>query len=311
MGRRSTGNKIDGWINLDKPSGITSTQALTIVKKALNPLKAGHAGTLDPLASGILPLALGEATKTVPYVQDSLKTYEFTVTWGEQRTTDDAEGAVTASSEKRPSRQDIERVLPDFTGDIEQVPPQFSAIKVQGERAYDIAREGEHVELQPRHAYIEYLKIKRHQDGETAFECLCGKGTYVRSLARDIGLKLGCYGYVSALRRTAVGPFTLENAISLDFFQNTEHNPELDKVVLPLQTALDDIPALALKDHEAARLTQGQPLSFIARHDLERLEQAGIELGERQTALALYKGKALALVEVTGPKIQPLRMLNV
>lgn len=311
MGRRKNGNPINGWVNLDKPAGITSTQALAIVKRVLQPLKAGHAGTLDPLASGILPLALGEATKTVPYVQDALKIYEFTVTWGQQRTTDDEEGDVIASSDTRPSREQVEALLPAFIGDVEQVPPQFSAIKVDGERAYDLARDGETVELKSRLVYIETLEIVSHEDGKTAFECLCGKGTYIRSLARDMGLKLGCFGYISALRRAAVGPFTTENAIRLDFFQNPDHKPTLEEVVLPLQTALDDIPALALKEEEAARLKQGQPLSFISKPDLDRLAQAGIEMSEGPTILATYKGKAVALVEVSGPTLQPLRILNV
>lgn len=311
MGRRKNGNNINGWINLDKPVGVTSTQALAIVKRALNPMKAGHAGTLDPLASGILPLALGEATKTVPYVQDALKIYEFTVTWGEQRSTDDAEGTAVASSDARPSREQVEAILPAFIGDIEQTPPQFSAIKVDGERAYDIARDGGVVELKSRPVYIETLTIRAHDGASTAFECLCGKGTYVRSLARDMGVKLGCYGYISALRRAAVGAFTTENAITLDFFQNPDHKPSPEEVVLPLQTALDDIPALALKEEEAARLKQGQPLSFLSKPDLDRLEQAGIEISESPTVLTLYKGKAIALVEVSGPTLQPLRILNV
>ena len=311
MGRRKNGNKIDGWVNLDKPVGITSTQALAIVKRVLGPMKAGHAGTLDPLASGILPLALGEATKTVPYVQDALKIYRFSVTWGEQRSTDDAEGDVVSSSDARPTREQVETILPAFLGDVEQVPPQFSAIKVDGARAYDLARDGETVDLKSRVVYIETLDILSHENGVTAFECLCGKGTYVRSLARDMGLKLGCFGYISALRRAAVGPFGEETAIPLDFFQNPDHKPTLEEVVLPLQTALDDIPALALKEAEAARLKQGQPLSFMSKPDLDRLVQAGIDINERPTVVALYKGKAIALVEVDGPTLQPLRILNV
>lgn len=311
MGRRKNGNPINGWVNLDKPVGISSTQALAIVKRALQPMKAGHAGTLDPLASGILPLALGEATKTVPYVQDAMKIYEFTVTWGQQRTTDDAEGDVIASSDARPARADIEKILPAFLGDVEQIPPQFSAIKVDGARAYDLARDGEAVDLKSRLVYIEELSIVAHDDASTSFECLCGKGTYVRSLARDMGLKLGCFGYISALRRASVGPFSTENAIPLDFFQNPDHKPTPEEVVLPLQTALDDIPALALKEAEAARLKQGQSLSFISKPDLDRLVQAGIDINQGPTILALYQGKAVALVEASGPTLQPLRILNV
>ncbi len=312
-GRRKKGEKVDGWVNLHKPVGITSTQALAVVKRALNPQKAGHAGTLDPLASGILPIALGEATKTVPYVQDSIKTYNFTATWGEQRTTDDAEGEAIATSGKRPSRADVEALLPSFLGDIEQVPPQFSAIKVDGNRAYDLARDGEEFELKTRLVYIESLEIVNHTEAETAFRCVCGKGTYVRSLARDMGLKLGCYGYISALERASVGPFTLENAISLDIFQNSDDKPTPEQVMLPLQTALDDIPVLALREQEAARLKNGNVLAFLSKPDLDRMSQAGIEWGNGNvvTALTTFDKKAIAIVEIEGPELHPIRIFNV
>ncbi|HEU4837799.1 MAG TPA: tRNA pseudouridine(55) synthase TruB [Micavibrio sp.] len=341
MARKKKGDKVDGWINLHKPVGITSTQALTVVKRALNAQKAGHAGTLDPLASGILPIALGEATKTVPYVQDSIKTYNFTVTWGGQRSTDDAEGESIATSDKRPSREDIESLLPAFHGDIEQIPPQFSAIKVDGNRAYDLARDGEQVELKPRQVYIESLEIVdtpltqtlshgeraltanpslppgdgrgegRHD--QTTFRCVCGKGTYVRSLARDMGLKLGCFGYISALERAAVGPFTLENAISLDIFQQNDDKPTPEQVLLPLQTALDDIPVLALREQEASRLKNGNVLAFLSKPDLERMSQAGIEWGNGNlvTALTTFDKKAIAIVEIEGPELHPIRIFNV
>lgn len=311
--RKAKGNKIDGWVNLNKPSGITSTQALAIVKRALNPQKAGHAGTLDPLASGILPIALGEATKTVPYVQDSIKTYNFTVTWGEQRTTDDAEGAAMKTSDKRPTKADIEKILPAFLGEIEQTPPQFSAIKVDGNRAYDLARGGEEFELKSRIVYIESLVIVSHSEAQSTFTCVCGKGTYVRSLARDMGEKLGCFGYISALERAAVGPFTLENAISLDIFQQNDDKPSPEQVLLPLQTALDDIPVLALREQEAARLKNGNGLVFLSKPDLDRMDQAGIEWGNKTivTALTTYDKKAIALVEVEGPELHPIRIFNV
>ncbi len=312
-GRRKKGEKVDGWVNLHKPVGITSTQALAVVKRALNPQKAGHAGTLDPLASGILPIALGEATKTVPYVQDSIKTYNFTVTWGEQRTTDDAEGEAIATSDKRPSRTEVESLLPSFLGDIEQVPPQFSAIKVDGNRAYDLARDGEEFELKTRLVYIESLEIVNHTEAETAFRCVCGKGTYVRSLARDMGLKLGCYGYISALERASVGPFTLENAISLDIFRQNDDKPSPEQVLLPLQTALDDIPVLALREQEAARLKNGNVLAFLSKPDLDRMSQAGIEWGNGNvvTALTTFDKKAIAIVEIEGPELHPIRIFNV
>lgn len=316
MGRNSRklkGNKIDGWVNLHKPIGMTSTQALSVVKRALNPQKAGHAGTLDPLASGILPIALGEATKTVPYVQDSIKTYNFTVKWGEQRTTDDAEGEAIATSDLRPTREQVEALLPAFHGDVEQVPPQFSAIKVDGARAYDLARDGEQVELKSRLVYIENLVITAHTGEETSFECVCGKGTYVRSLARDMGVKLGCYGYISLLERASVGPFALENAISLDIFQNPDDKPSPEQVLLPLQTALDDIPVLALREQEAARLKNGNSLSFISKPDLDRMTDSGIEWSgaEPVTALTVYGKKAIAIVEISGPELHPIRIFNV
>ena len=335
--RKAKGNKVDGWVNLHKPVGISSTQALAIVKRALNPQKAGHAGTLDPLASGILPIALGEATKTVPYIQDSIKTYNFTVTWGEQRSTDDAEGEAIATSDKRPSQKGIEALLPSFQGDVEQIPPKFSAIKVAGHRAYDLARDGEQVELKPRLVYIESLEIVdtpltqtlsrgerastgnpplpagEGQQNQTSFRCVCGKGTYVRSLARDMGLKLGCFGYISALERASVGPFTLENAISLDIFQQNDDKPTPEQVLLPLQTALDDIPVLALREQEASRLKNGNVLAFLSKPDLERMSQAGIEWGNGNvvTALATFDKKAIAIVEIEGPELHPIRIFNV
>ena len=313
MARKIKGNKIDGWVNLNKPVGMTSTQALAAVKRALKPQKAGHAGTLDPLASGILPIALGEATKTVPYVQDSIKTYHFTVTWGEERTTDDSEGHAITTSDKRPTRPQIEDILRSFMGEIQQIPPQFSAIKVDGERAYDLARGGEQVDLKARSVFIERLEITAMAEGETAFRCVCGKGTYVRSLARDMGRKLGCYGYISRLERASVGPFTLENAIMLDIFQNSGDNLTPEQVVLPLQTALDDIPVLALKEQEATRLKCGNALTFLSKPDLDRMTSAGIEWGNSDvvTALATFDKKAIAIVEVEGPALHPIRIFNV
>ncbi len=333
MGRRKKGLPVHGWVNLNKPAGIGSTQALAIVRRVLNAQKAGHGGTLDPLADGILPIALGEATKTVNYAMDAMKTYRFTVTWGEQRSTDDGEGDVIATSDKRPSKDEILAVLPDFTGDISQVPPKFSAIKVDGERAYDLARDGEDPELKVRQVYIKSLVLCPPDQGDSrverssnansikdpstslgmtssVFECTCGKGTYIRALARDIALKLGTYGYVSALSRTSVGSFTLDNAISLDFFKEMPDNTPIEDIVLPLETVLDDIPALALRDQEASRLKHGNPLSFIAKPDMDRLSVIGIKPGQPQTALATYEGRALALIEVDGPEIKALRVLN-
>src|SRR6266700_372677 len=208
---------VHGWIILDKPVGMTSTHAVSIVKRLFTAKRAGHAGTLDPLASGCLPIALGEATKTVPFVMDGRKAYRFSVRWGEERDTDDAEGRVAASSDERPTPEAIAALLPGFVGAIEQVPPRFSAIKIEGERAYDIARDGEAFELKPRVVNIDRLTLVEAPDQDhTGFEAECGKGTYVRALARDLGRKLGCCGHVAALRRTAVGPFAEPEMISLE-----------------------------------------------------------------------------------------------
>ena len=313
MGRRKKGNPVHGWVNLDKPLGLSSTQAMAKVRKALNAQKGGHAGTLDPLASGILPIALGEATKTIPYIQDEHKTYEFTVTWGEQRSTDDAEGEVLESSDVRPTPDAIQAALPDFIGDIEQVPPKYSAIKIDGERAYAKARDGEDFEIKPRTVYIESLELIDAQDNEAKLVMTCGKGTYVRSIARDLALKLGTFGYVSALRRTAVGPFTEENAVTLENFlakaEELSDSPSDFEHLLPLETALDDIPVLAIKEDETARLRNGNEIALISKPDFERLAMAGIEDGDE--ALAIYKGIVIALVERIGPKIKPFRVFNI
>lgn len=316
MGRRKKGDKIDGWINLHKPIGITSTQAVGKIRRALNAQKVGHGGTLDPLAEGVLPIALGEATKTIPYIQDAMKTYEFTVTWGEQRTTDDSEGEIIETSDKRPTLEAIKSEIPNFIGEIEQLPPQFSAIKINGERAYDIARDGEHADIKPRLTYIETLELVEQTKDTATFRCHCGKGTYVRAIARDLGIKLGCFGYISMLKRTQVGVFGLESAFSLDFFEkmidNTDQgNTELS-ALLPLSTVLDDIPALAMKEEEARKLRNGNALTFLSKADLERLNKAQIDWKDSDyvEALATYEDRALAIVEITGAQIQPVRVFN-
>ncbi len=255
---------IHGWIVLDKPIGMTSTQAVAVVKRLFQAKRAGHAGTLDPLASGGLPIALGEATKTVPFVMDGRKRYRFTVRWGEERDTDDTEGQVVKTSEVRPSPEAIRSLLPQFTGLIEQTPPRYSAIKVQGERAYDLARDGEIVELAPRPVEIHQLTLVGQQDNHLSmFEAECGKGTYVRALARDIGRILGCYGHICALRRTLVGPFGENDMIPLEQLEalcNRAASGEgsLADALLPVETALDDIPALAVTRADAARLHAGR-----------------------------------------------------
>ena len=305
-------NNISGWINLHKPAGMTSNDALMKVKRALNFPKIGHAGTLDPLASGILPIALGEATKLVQYMMDDDKVYLYTVTWGEQRSTDDMEGEIIATSNVRPTRDQIEATLPSFIGTIQQVPPAFSAIKVDGERAYALARAGETVELKSRPVEVYELEITDLTPDSATFRCVCGKGTYVRSLARDMAEKLGTKGYVSRLIREGVGPFYLNNAISLDFFLQNDDKSTLESIVLPVQTVLDDIPVLAVNDTEAARLKNGQKLTFIARPDVERLVKAGHDIKSRDAGLmmATHHGKALAMLDVLGVEAQPVRVFN-
>ncbi|MFZ0810817.1 MAG: tRNA pseudouridine(55) synthase TruB, partial [Bradyrhizobium sp.] len=243
---------VHGWVVLDKPIGMTSTHAVAVVKRLFSAKRAGHAGTLDPLASGGLPIAIGEATKTVPFVMDGRKRYRFTVTWGEERDTDDTEGRVTRTSDLRPSPEAIMALLPRFTGLIEQIPPQYSAIKVQGERAYDLARDGETVELKPRPVEIHQLTLVEQIDNShSVLEAECGKGTYVRALARDIGRILGCFGHISALRRTLVGPFVENDMIPLEQLEAlcdraASGEGSLADALLPVETALDDIPALAV-----------------------------------------------------------------
>lgn len=292
-------NAIHGWINFNKPYGMGSTDAVSAVKRLLRPEKIGHAGTLDPLADGVLPLALGEATKTVPYLVDAKKTYEFTVVWGQSRTTDDAEGEVTATSSHRPTHRAIDAIIPQFTGVIQQVPPIFSALKVDGKRAYDLARAGEAVELKSREVTIYDLQMLNVPDGadpiagdSARFRVTCSKGTYIRSLARDMALALSTVGYVSALKRTAVGGFCLQDAISLDFLEEIVHkatsfsDPSLLGIVLPLSAALDDIPAIAVDVAEATRLRQG--LS-IAHHAQISSEIAAAYLGQRLIAMCLHE----------------------
>jgi tRNA pseudouridine55 synthase len=267
---------IHGWINLYKPYGMGSTEAVTAVKRLLRPEKIGHAGTLDPLAEGVLPLALGEATKTVPYLMDARKIYQFTLTFGESRTTDDAEGEVVAISDHRPTQAEIEAVLPQFTGSISQIPPIYSAIKVDGQRAYDLARAGHIPEMKARQVMIYELmmaaasaakqSIKQEQ---ATFRATCSKGTYIRSLARDIAAKLGTLGYVSTLKREGVGAFLANGAISLDFLEEIVHNPtssgdlSLEGVVQPLSLALDDIPAFAIDNVQASQLRHGQAIASV------------------------------------------------
>ncbi len=297
---------VHGWVILDKPIGMTSTQAVAVVKRLFNAKRAGHAGTLDPLASGGLPIALGEATKTVPFVMDGRKRYRFTVTWGEERDTDDTEGRVTQTSDRRPEPEAIRALLPQFTGVISQVPPQYSAIKVQGERAYDLARDGEVVELKPREVEIHQLTLVEQSDNnQSVFEAECGKGTYVRALARDLGRLLGCYGHISALRRTLVGPFDEADMIPLEELQAlcdraASGEASLADALLPVETALDDIPALAVTRADAARLHRGQAVLLRGR-------DAPTCSG---TVYVTVAGRLLALAELGHGELIPKRVFN-
>ncbi len=312
MGRRNKkGDPISGWVNLDKPYGMTSTQAIGKLRRLLNCQKIGHAGTLDPLATGVLPIAIGEATKTIPFVQDAFKTYEFTIHWGEQRDTDDMEGEIIATSDHRPTAEDITNLLPEFIGEIEQTPPNFSAIKINGERAYDIARDGKIPDIKPRIVYIETLTLLEVREDEADFEMTCGKGTYVRSLARDMGNLLETKGYISALRRTKVGAFTSQSAIFLDKLTDLDYVAARSECLLPLQTALDDIPALALTTEETARVRNGQDLNFVSRPDFERLTKIGLGQKEEMIALATHDDAPVALIEQARAQIKPVRVFNI
>ena len=297
---------IHGWIVLDKPVGMTSTHAVGAIKRLFQAKRAGHAGTLDPLASGCLPIALGEATKTVPFVMNGRKVYRFTVRWGEQRDTDDADGSVTATSNQRPTHAAIESFIPRFTGTISQVPPRFSAVKIGGERAYDLARDGVAIELDARPVDIHQLELVNVPDPDHAeFEAECGKGTYVRALARDMGHALGCLGHIEALRRLAVGPFGEDELISLEQLASMCHRAaageaNLAEALLPIETALDDIPALAVSRADAARLQRGQTVLLRGR-------DAPIFRGMVYVTAA---GRLVALAEVDRGEIIPKRVFN-
>ncbi|HKF72791.1 MAG TPA: tRNA pseudouridine(55) synthase TruB [Stellaceae bacterium] len=307
MARKRRGQPIHGWLVLDKPVGVSSARVVAIVRRLFNAEKAGHGGTLDPLASGILPVALGEATKTVAWAMAARKTYRFTVRWGEARTTDDAEGTVIATSDRRPREAEIGAVLSGFVGEIRQRPPTYSALKVAGERAYDLARGGEVVELEARSVRIESLRLRAVPDPDHAeFEAEVGKGTYIRALGRDLALKLGTCGHISALRRTRVGPFDEAHAISLDKLTSLGHSPPPFEHLLPVGTALDDIPALALTEAEAARLRCGQAVLPLRPTDRAFI----LELGNGQRIRATCGTKLVALAEIADGALRPVRVLN-
>jgi tRNA pseudouridine55 synthase len=307
MARKRRGEKVDGWVVLDKPEGLNSTRAVSIVRRLFDAAKAGHAGTLDPLATGVLPIALGEATKTVPFVMDGRKAYRFTVRWGEARTTDDREGEVSDTSDVRPAEADILAALPGFLGEIEQVPPRYSAIKIDGERAYDLARANMPIEMKSRIVTLTRLDLLHNVDADHAeFEVECGKGTYVRSLARDLALVLGTVGHVTSLRRTRSGPFTLDHAISLDLLEESAQGPGLQSHLLPIETALDDIPALALNGSEASQLRSGQPIPMFRAADIGRLG----DLDKVDIVCAMAEGRPVALTRFAEGRLHPVRVFN-
>ena len=312
MSRRKP-NHVHGWVVLDKPKGVTSTDAVAVVKRVFDAGKAGHAGTLDPMATGVLAVALGEATKTVPFAMDAEKTYHFTAAWGEARDSDDTEGKVTATSPARPTREAVEAALPRFIGDIVQVPPIFSAIKVHGERAYDLAREGEAPALGPREVLVREARLLAMPDPDHAeFEMVCGKGAYVRAWVRDLALALGTVGHVSALRRLAVGGFSVADAIPLENLRPLMHSPAAFEHLRPVSTALDGIPALAVTGQDAVRLRSGNPVlvraNLFAR--MKNFTDPGGDLQGLTVFLSTQAGEPVALAELSGGELRPFRVFN-
>ena len=291
---RSNRVAVDGWIVLDKPVGMTSTHAVSRLKRIFNAKKAGHAGTLDPLASGILPVAFGEATKTVPFVQDGEKAYRFTVRWGVQTDTDDSDGKPVETSGQRPSREAIEQLLPAFTGTILQTPPAYSAIKIAGERAYDLARDGETVTIAPRNVTIHSLAMVEEGDDFAVFETECGKGTYVRAIARDLGRLLGCFGHISALRRTRVGPFAETDAIPLDEVAGAPQ-----AAMRTIESGLAEVPCVVVDRSNAARLRRGQNILLRGR-----------DAPVNGTAYASCGGVVIATGMIEGGEMLPHRVFT-
>lgn len=307
MARRRKGEAIDGWVVIDKPLGMSSAHVVAKVRRTLNAAKAGHAGTLDPLATGVLPVALGEATKTVTYLVDAEKAYRFTVRWGQATATDDAEGAVIETNGLRPDEAAIRAVLPRFTGAIEQTPPAYSAVKVAGERAYALARADRAPDIPPRTVQIHALTLEALPDRDHAvLVARCGKGAYMRALARDLARALGTVGHVAQLRRIAVGPFTEKMAISLAEFAGLGHSAAALEHVLPVETVLDDIPALAVTESEADRLRRGQPVPVIRTANRDRIQG----LADDTVLCALLGGKLIAFTRLKGRQVHPVRVLN-
>ena len=293
MGRKRKGRDISGWLVVDKPAGMTSTAVVNKVRWAMDAKKAGHAGTLDPEATGVLAVALGEATKTVPYITDALKAYTFTVRLGQSTNTDDAEGEVIAESDARPSDDDIKQALAPFLGDIMQVPPKFSAVKIDGQRAYKLARDGEDVELSARPLWVEELVlVDRPDEDHVVLEMTCGKGGYVRSIARDLGAALGCHGHVKELRRIWSGPFEAEDGLSIEQIDEMAKTEALDAYLHPLETGLADLPELKCTPEGATRLRNGNP-GMVLASDAEYGDEAWASLDGKAVAVGIYKSGEL------------------
>ena len=308
MARKKRGDPVHGWVNLDKPVELGSTEAVSRLRRLFNAQKAGHAGTLDPLASGVLPIALGEATKTVPFLMDAQKVYRFTVRWGISTASVDREGEVTARSDVRPSVEAVRAALPAFSGEIQQVPPIFSAIRVDGQRAYDLAREGVEVELKARPVTIHEIAVSNAPDADhVEITARTGKGVYVRSLARDLAVMLGAEGHVSALRRERVGPFAAENAVTLEMLEDLAYRGAALEGLLPVATALDDIPDLAVTGSDAFSLRQGRPIVLLPRQ-VETLKDR-LKSGSR-TVSAFEDGTLVALCQMRAGRLEPDRVFN-
>lgn len=297
-------NDLNGWLIIDKPKGMGSTQVVGALKRFLHPMKIGHAGTLDPLADGVLPIALGKATRLIPYVMDSEKIYEFDVTWGCETTTDDLEGEIVQTSDLRPTKEQIEAVLPRFIGQISQMPPIYSALKINGERAYDLARLGKDVSLKERLITVKALEIKQHSAEKTRFCVTCGKGTYVRALGRDLGRILRCFGHVTHLRRLKCGPFHIEKSILLANFEKIEYKETVQRI-LPLETVLDDILVLAVKEDDIRRLIMGQALSLKSF-----ISQYPKGLSDGMIFKVFHHTRLVALVQCVSGAIRPLRIFT-
>jgi tRNA pseudouridine55 synthase len=315
VGRRRAGEKISGWIALDKPYGLGSTEAVAKVRRLFNAAKAGHAGTLDPLASGALPIALGEATKTVPFLMDATKTYRFTIAWGAATTTLDLEGEVVARSDARPSPAEVREAAQGFVGDILQAPPLYSAVRVGGVRAYDLARRGEAPALTPRPVRIHAIEVEAPEGPDHAtLRIECGKGVYVRSLCADLAQSLGVLGHVAALRRLRVGPFAESALISLESLRDLVHDAAGSKVLLPVETALDDIPALAVTHEDAFRLRQGRAIVLLPRQvEALRTSLAARVSGSGSSHLVSARsadGGVVALCELAAGRLQPTRVFQ-